>query len=194
MKPVIFSTKMVQAILDGRKTMTRRIIKPQPKIVRKCRKGQIPVAYYNGEKWIKSKYQPGDILYVRETWAPCATINSWIDEANLYIYKADYTKQEVTWKWRPSIHMPKEAARLFLQVENVRVERLQDITEGDCYAEGIIKVPLGEEMGWAEEQWAIDKYSHLWDILNAKRGYGWDVNPWVWVIEFERMVDNHDRT
>mgnify|MGYP000854053807 CR=1 FL=1 len=209
MKPIIFSTPMVQAILDGRKTQTRRVIKPQPvkddtfegpywyepTVVNKDGelgpgKPVFGISSTDGEWGIKSPYQPGDILWVRETWA---TVSSGIIE-----YKATYIEpytgsteidhigKKIT--WRPSIHMPREAARIFLQVKNVRVERLQDITEEDAKAEGCHERLLND--GWKNigKLTARDDFIMLWEYLNAKRGYGWDTNPWVWVIEFERIT------
>lgn len=124
-KPILFNTQMVRAILDGRKTCTRRIVKPQP------------TAHY-GVQCIKPPYQPGDILYVRETW-------SLRFDGEKYFYRADKNtsreeKRLLDYndvKWRPSIHMPKEAARIWLKVTNVRVERLQDISGEDLIKEGI---------------------------------------------------------
>jgi hypothetical protein len=133
--------------------------------------------------------QPGDILWVRETWA---TVSSGIIE-----YKATYIEpytgsteidhigKKIT--WRPSIHMPREAARIFLLVTNVRVERVQDITEEDAKAEGCHERLLND--GWKNigKLTARDDFIMLWEYLNAKRGYGWDTNPWVWVVKFERI-------
>jgi hypothetical protein len=128
-KPILFNTQMVRAILDGRKTCTRRIVKPQP------------TAHY-GVQCIKPPYQPGDILYVRETW-------SLRFDGEKYFYKADKNtsreeKRLLDYndvKWRPSIHMPKEAARIWLKVTNVRVERLQEITEAQTEEEGFLFTP-----------------------------------------------------
>ncbi|MEA4901877.1 hypothetical protein [Desulfitobacterium sp.] len=180
-RPILFSTLMVQAILGDRKTMTRRIVKGTA--LEWLEKDGFSPSFVADPENRLSPYTVGDILWVRETWN-----GDWCDHV---IYKADggsakeagYTKEP---KWKPSIFMPRKAARLFLRVTSIRAERLQDITEADCYAEGIIKVPLGENMEWAEGGWAIEKFAHLWDSLNAKRGYGWDTNPWVWVITFQK--------
>lgn len=207
-KPILFSTPMVQAILDGRKTMTRRVMNPQPptgaSFLDLCDDMSISAVDRHGNDYpkdvdglyatfeydgwpefpvFKSRYQPGDILWVRETWCPCATINGWLDDVSLYGYKADYDGV-VPWKWKPSIYMPREAARLFLRVTDVRVERVQDILCGDMQREGCIpkKVTGGQ---W--QQWQHDYWIPLWDGLNAKRGYGWANNPWVWVYSFERV-------
>lgn len=192
-KPILFSTPMVQAILDGRKSQTRRLVKPQPPHHTFSRmKGghgcEIEVA--NGY-FMKPPYQSGDRLWVRETWfcdecdPDCAGKEN-EDECPFnhvgnccYGYKAQYT---TGWhekiKWRPSIFMPKEAARIWLTVTEVRVERLQEISDCDAWAEGIVdEVPFGT---------AQTLFRELWDSINAKRGYGWDTNPWVWVISFEK--------
>jgi len=205
MKPIIFSTPMVQAILDGRKTQTRRVIKPQPvkddtfegpywyepTVVNKDGelgpgKSVFGISSTDGEWGIKSPYQPGDILWVRETWA---TVSSGIIE-----YKAtyrdpytgsteiDHIGKKIT--WRPSIHMPREAARIFLRVTNVKAERLQDITDEDAIAEGMSQI-LVDGVVFISAQ---GDFHVFWDALNIKRGYGWDTNPWVWVIEFERIT------
>lgn len=164
------------------------------------------VFYVDGEKRIdgiycKCQYRPGDILWVRETWC---NINK-PEYPPEYYYLADclqpwiedYNPNE--WKWKPSIHMPRTAARLFLKVTNIRVERLQDITEEDAMAEGIAgywaephkDVPpfigVAKEAGADLCRTRRKAFQQLWDSLNAKRGYGWDMNPWVWVIEFERV-------
>ena len=117
-KPILFNTEMVRAILDGRKSCTRRVVKPQP------------TARY-GAQCIKPPYQSGDILYVRETWKRAL---------NGYYYYEDWQRDDIAdiTKWKPSIHMPKEAARIWLKVTDVRVERLQDITEDGAKAEGAI--------------------------------------------------------
>ena len=182
---------MVQAILDGRKTQTRRIAKflgnRNPNWTGYIKDG---LQLYNGrnEPCLKEPpYKVGDVLWVRETWA---TVSSGIIEYRAtYIEpytgstEIDHIGKKIT--WRPSIHMPREAARIFLRVTNVRVERVQDISPKDCYAEGIIYVPIGEK--WAEDGWAVAKYAHLWNKINEKRGCGWDTNPWVWVYEFEKI-------
>lgn len=172
MKPILFSTPMVQAILENRKTMTRRVIKLTGKWVESF---DLP----------KPKYEPGDILWVRETWC---------DVFGRLEYRADFSESKlldriarygkVISKWRPSIFMPKEAARLYLRVTDVRVERLQDITEEDAKAEGI------EPRFSIQDQFSSDiarlRFSELWDDINGGRGYWWYTNPWVWVYSFER--------
>jgi len=182
-KPILFSTPMVQAILDGRKTQTRRVIKD--KDITNWFDIDVdgkPIAYIDQETGDsyppthRAKYQPGDILWVRETWAKR------IHSDNRYYYKADnnlgaiFNREDD--KWRPSIFMPREAARIFLRVKNVRVERVQDIGEEDALAEGV---------EWLNFATAKEAFTALWDGINGKRVYGWDTNPWVWVVEFEHM-------
>jgi hypothetical protein len=208
--PILFSSEMVRAILDGRKTQTRRIINPQPKTIIKDPRNRLPEAFWvDGEKWIKCRYgQPGDRLWVRETWrdrwgmayANYGTGNAYpIDDVREIEYKAGgngfFThgcnlcpdEPTVKWgewsKWRPSIFMPREAARIFLRVTNVRVERLQDISEDDARAEGVRAYGPNNCSGTS----ARIAFAELWDSINAKRGYGWDTNPWVWVVKFHRI-------
>ncbi|MEG6615358.1 hypothetical protein V6C27_02795 [Peptococcaceae bacterium 1198_IL3148] len=141
-----------------------------------------------GEKFFKLPCQVGDILWVRETWC--------IDDLtpdDIY-YRADYTDREAKelfgdtgLYWRPSIHMPRKVARLFLRVTNVRVERLQDITEGDARVEG-----FRDSFDLLSDTFYPCGYHFVetWDSIYAKQGYSWDANPWVWVIEFERVKGN----
>ena len=200
MKPIIFSTEMVRAILDGRKTQTRRVIKPQPpegvSVVygpEYCRgRSGIEIYGIHGEGWErKCPYRPHQILWVRETWQhnPCRG-SGWP-----YDYKA--TPEHNNYEhdtWRPSIHMPREAARIFLLVKAVRAERLQGIAEADATAEGAETDQYLEFLEWATSvapggsriETVRDNFMHIWNRLNARRGYGWDTNPWVWVVEFER--------
>lgn len=189
-RPILFSTEMVKAILDGRKTCTRRAIKfPNGMTGRPVGKtgdnsNPLGVMYPGGIK--RPPCQPGDILYVRETWS------EWTDG---YLYKA-WTEpfpqpgQFPEIKWKPSIHMPKEAARIWLKVTNVRVERLQDITEDGAKEEGA-NCKNGKNVGLEEKmrRTAIERFAEIWNGTIKKSAldrYGWSVNPWVWVIEFER--------
>lgn len=189
-KPILFNTKMVRAILDGRKDATRRIVKGfipddavwgytafTPKGYISCR-GTFADGY--GEKFFKLPCESGDILYVRETW---------MDYAGLTMYKADcdiYRLDSLNFAgfvWHPSIHMPKGAARIWLKVTNVRVERLQEITEVQAQAEGCNSGLLTGACT------ARGQFEDLWNSTVKKSDidcYGWDANPWVWVIEFER--------
>jgi hypothetical protein len=205
-RPILFNTEMVRAILEGRKTMTRRVVKPQPDSVRRSAFVQSGFETCHGYE-IKIPYKPGDTLWVRETWLKNAP-----GGISKYFYKADAPEEVLGqakafgYKWRPSTHMPRKAARLFLTVKNVRVEQLQEITEEDARAEGVpweYSLPDGitkelfesrvGRIGFCEALESIGGqfnykrgFQLLWDSLNAKRGYSWDANPWVWVVEFER--------
>jgi hypothetical protein len=222
---------MVKAILDGRKTMTRRVIKYDFETVynaacqngimdKVCEYGELPesAAEWYVKNIAKPKYQVGDVLWVRETtylygkWQRNGFTETgkqkykfvW-DKTYPVIYAANGKpddictgKDEVGYFKRSSIFMPREVARIFLGVTNVRVERLQDISVQDAKDEGIKVHANGCIDGLAYGCYNGDdcvnnicqqpiKYFHdLWDSLNAKRGYGWGTNPWVWVIEFER--------
>ena len=191
MKPILFNTEMVRAILDGRKTCTRRVIKPQPD-----EKHTYPLGFvtdstekkemgcfgfgideYGGSiQYAKPPYQPGDILYVRETWKKAP---------NGYYYYEDWQRDDIAdvTKWKPSIHMPKEAARIWLKVTDVKVERLQEITEVQAQAEGCNSGLLTGACT------ARGQFEDLWNTTIKKSDldrYGWNANSWVWVIEFER--------
>ena len=201
-KPILFNTEMVQAILEDRKTVTRRVIKLEngyhlegkaSEITENIKLFGSDAIFYNEvetNKKLKSLYRIGDILYVRETWQNGSFLEDNKGKAVDYIYKADDTKEYNSYsdwgiKWRPSIHMPKEAARIFLKVTDVRVEKLQDITKdwNNFKKEGII-----EEHGFRSEMHR--DFIELWDSTIKKHdlyNYGWEVNPWVWVIEFERV-------
>lgn len=190
-KPILFNTEMVRAILDGRKTCTRRVIKPQWEECPTCKYVQNEYIYdklaenvycarcgYPLEPERIAPYQPGDILYVRETFIQIAAHTFW--------YKA-YGK---SWmlkdlRWKPSIHMPKEAARIWLKVTDVRLERLQEITIDGIRNEGLSSMAVhAGDMEIALKEWEL-----LWSSTIKKSDldrYGWDANPWVWVIEFER--------
>ncbi|MDB2140089.1 hypothetical protein [Clostridium butyricum] len=190
MKPILFNTEMVQAILDSRKTTTRRIIKVNNSLeFMGFKEGKALLG--KGcciHETIKAPYMPGDILYVRETWGISNSLGDFArnNRTAEYVYKAGYSKGERIpmvreqeknlGVWKPSIHMPKDVARIFLKVTSARVERLQDITEDGIRAEGIT------------EEWpphAMDKFRKLWD--STTKEYRWETNPWVWVIEFERI-------
>lgn len=197
-KPILFNTEMVRAILDGKKTCTRRIVKGAipddamwgytmftPKGCVSCR-GVYADEY--GEKFFRLPYQQGDILYVRETWCK----GSWMNEKERYYYKAD--DNDFHCVWHPSIHMPKEAARIWLRVTDVRVERLQECGEGWCIdieKEGIAtpQDPILYISDDAFHDALRMEFQKIWDSTIKKSDldrYGWDANPWVWVVEFER--------
>lgn len=188
MKPILFNTDMVQAIREGRKTVTRRLVKFLPGFNPDWT-GFVPdgsVLYgSNNIPAAKAPYKPGDILYVRETWA---------EMPYGYVYRADDERPE-GWdssdRWRPSIHMPKEAARIFLRVTSVRAERLQSISPGECEREGavVINNPLIREDLATYRRYSHQEMAALWDSTIKPKdlhAYGWEANPWVWVIEFER--------
>ena len=210
-KPILFNTEMVRAILDGRKTCTRRICKD-------ANEHTVPdMDFYNADRRTYAVHNfadkehteqlstaertcpicPGDILYVRETW--CDDRQFTHDSTpGQYFYKASENEK---FKWKPSIHMPKEAARIWLKVTDVRVERLQDITPKDAKNEGVGNL-FYEDIGYSEKNYgtevdpeygiAKEQFAWLWDSTIKKSDlaqYGWDASPWVWVIEFERCGD-----
>ena len=206
--PVLFSTPMVRAILDGTKTQTRRVIKPQPL---ENTNGYLYKGAFWGfgeivpQKMIQyAPYKPGDILWMRETWTDeCNMLQNALSGRKIN-YCADcnddpYGIFKCVWKKKPSIHMPRKAARIFLEIKSVRVERLQEITEEDAKKEGSYlgrcdcpqmqnnKTPL--EAAFIQHSCHIhgDEFKYLWDSLNAKRGYSWESSPWVWVVEFVRV-------
>lgn len=197
-KPILFNTEMVRAILDGKKTVTRRVIKHNVDAI-------LNSPYHNEHPEVEDKqiirklcmppYQPGDILYVRETWGEGY-------EEGTYIYKADDKlanlpefKESSKLIYHPSIHMPKEVARIFLKVTNVRVERLQECGKGWCIdieKEGIVtpQDPILYINDDAFHDALREEFQKLWNSTIKKSDinrYGWDANPWVWVIEFERI-------
>ena len=193
---------MVKAILAGKKTMTRRVVKN--KIFQQwIDVGMSDEAMKNPDNnWIDAcPYgQPGDILWVRETWNQA--LNTETDELG-YVYKEQMLRENVIYtdldddpiKWRPSIFMPRTAARLFLKVTNIRVERLQDISQEDIEKEGLWfysqeyreETCINRDSVYGIQATGRKYFKELWDSINAKRGYGWDINPWVWVVEFERV-------
>lgn len=227
-KPILFNTEMVRAILDGRKTCTRRIAKGfipddalwgytafTPKGYISCR-GVYADGY--GEGFYKLPYQPGDLLYVRESWG----ISNMDDESKMayIVYRASEDQEnegcrevhlpdekfekmyesmaESEPEWHPSIHMPKAAARIWLKVTNVRVERLQEITPKGAESEGVGNL-FYDDIGYGEKNYgtevdpeygiAKEQFAWLWESTIKKSDldrYGWDANPYVWVIEFER--------
>jgi len=169
--PILFNTDMVKAILDGRKTQTRRIIKPQPFLGDKFQNyepqvGKCPYGY------------EGDRLWVRETFAEP------FGKGMGVIYRADYGENLHTWK--PSIFMPRWASRITLEVTAVRVERLQEISGKDAQQEGFPWHGIGATLQFGYRP-PLTWFSDLWDSLNAKRGYGWSNNPWVWCISFRKI-------
>lgn len=223
LKPILFNTEMVKAIQDGRKTQTRRIVKEL---------GDTPLHHFSdgaAKRFIShgkaanvkaAPCEPGDILWVRETWRPARGImhtylngevvesGDWHEgfeyKAGGYHFPDGFKESEDEFhlselrsegNWHPSIHMPKETARIFLRVKDVRAERLQDIAEEQAEKEGCSagRFPAyGPSDGFFEapEEWdAIEDFQRVWNETIKPNDYdvhGWDANPWVWVIEFER--------
>lgn len=197
-KPIIFNSEMVRAILDGRKTQTRRVIKPQFfDLTGSDDFGIMTVDNDWNKKYIKCPYgQPGDRLWVREKFRVERPFTGDVDydftHQNIFYYATDNEKYRDKDKWKPSIHMPRTASRITLEITNIRVERLQDISEADAQYEGTERPILSatEINGWPVHPMTgdySDGYRTLWDSINLKCGYGWDVNPWVWVIEFKKI-------
>jgi len=202
MKPILFSTPMVRKVLAGEKTVTRRAIKPQPVLDaegmwqwRDCQwmNGGIGFPKTGIEDY--APYKPGDILWVRETWmrvpiyeqGPFPPQQRPVKEY-AYFYKADESSPNPDNKWRPSTFMPREAARIFLRVRDVRAERLQEISGQSVLAEGVDNGSSNPTMGKRWENMQRMAFADLWNSINAKRNggaYAWEKNPWVWVIEFE---------
>lgn len=225
-KPILFNTEMVRAILDDRKTQTRRVLKrnvapvlydddlPKPDRIRMNADGTMSFDWSGrviGGFDLKMLYKPGDVLWVRETWHGLKTGNEKFGHHKTFWYKADEEDENPDDKWCPSIHMPKEAARLFLRVKNVRMERLQDMSEEDAISEGYSGVCPGAHTvyfsdGYAEPchvggedcgygYWYCNHSiqeafgSDIWDKTIKPADlprYGWEANPWVWAYEFER--------
>ncbi len=212
--PILFSTPMVQAILDGRKTQTRRLIKPQPNGALH----DVNMGYWSEfpdnlkHAYIKCPYgKPGDVLWVRETYRHYMELESekriveyaadgaaeqlpLCDGDGFHIFNKDGSEKMVP--WIPSIHMPKSACRIYLQITDIRVERLQDISEEDAKAEGVLY--YGDESGDYKDYTYNDVYGDDWGVTTAKKSFGtlwesingpesWNANPWVWVISFERI-------
>lgn len=217
--PILFSTPMVQAILAGRKTMTRRIIKDKYQPVRVEAVNEIN--YLKPKGWpllqseeFKDRFCPygkiGDVLYVRETWnlfsnvGDCGVGCEYGCQHGKYVFKASGTWDDEA-KWKPSIHMPKAAARIWLEVTDVRVERLQDISEEDAKAEGVqrncegilSKCPACEDECKAKDEWfhytrdlddfpafsAKESFESLWQSINGAAS--WNANSFVWVVSFK---------
>lgn len=200
-KGILFNTEMVRAILDGKKSCTRRLVKTRRKdacgfyVTRRKADGLFAGIYEYDENesmfdnQLEPPYQPGDIIYVRETW------HKYIKRvgegqnchlAEFYGYKASVANSEDAGEpWKPSIHMPKEAARIWLKVTDVRVERLQEITADDIRNEGLSSAAVH----CGDMEIALKEWENLWNSTIKKSDlgrYGWNASPWVWVIEFER--------
>lgn len=199
-RPILFNSEMVRAILDGRKMQTRRIVKPQPSnVINDLFIWKDNAAPREELLAFCPHGKPGDLLWVRETgWErPERTpkmMREGADTWEPYYFDVDgYTDlereqfKEWGFKRRPSIHMPRWASRITLEIVGVRVEQLQDIGEADARAEGVI-IDDHHKGGYCTGEYlppAIRAYRDLWESIN---GHGsWDANPWVWVIEFRRI-------
>lgn len=207
-KPILFNTDMVRAILDGRKTVTRRLVKHDVSAILNSQyHKEHPEVSDNSliEKLCQSPYETGQFIYVRETWSEHKRTEK-------YYYRADSLcdGHSTEWecperaektdncelceqvdgyiKWHPSIHMPKVAARIWLKVTDVRVERLRNISIQDMLSEGIDQTGIITATG-AIEYRVINRFEELWNSTIKKSAldiYGFEASPWVWVIEFER--------
>ena len=185
MKPILFSGEMVRAILDGRKTQTRRVIKPQPSAgVRRSVFVLSGLEDGHGRELRCPYSRPGDTLWVRETFG---VITQPLTGEKSAIYKAthkpEFPNEQLGFdgsKWRPSIFMPRWASRITLRVVGVRVETLWDMTVSKMIAEGVAEIENNDKH-------PLTPFITLWDSINADRGYAWYTNPWVWVVEFEEV-------
>ncbi len=206
-RPILFNDDQVRAILDGRKTQTRRIVKPQPEL---CDKTGFVQADRNGKLWATGvgstpretrrnfarkkchHGEPGDRLWVREAWAEVGSV-----DPGYLTYRATYPRclqagmenvpddiRAVGYRWRPSIHMPRWASRITLEITGVRVERLHEISEADAEAEGC-RGGHGAIPGYRYNATPAEHFYHVWESINGPGS--WDENPWVWVVEFERV-------
>jgi hypothetical protein len=203
-RPILFNGPMVRALLDGSKTQTRRLVNPAPEMVTdigmKPWSGD-PAALMNllTQAGRRCPYgQPGDRLWVRESWhqrgkwrLPAFPEADWDDAywagTTDVLYAADAARPERGWRGRPSIHMPRWASRILLEITGVRVERLQDISEADARAEGVT-IEDRHMRGYCAGEFlppSIRAYSDLWKSING--GGSWDANPWVWAVEFQRV-------
>lgn len=217
-KPIIFSGDMVSAILDGRKTMTRRIVKPQPEYFdrephwrwsapRHKKYNVGPFAVADGDNpSIFGDYVVGDLLWVRETWAPIHDTGiryradngrrdwppSWEHREQLDRWWQKFQPPRAHDVWASPIHMPRWASRLTLEIIGVRVERLHSISEGDAIAEGIEytgdRIQDGKRCSGAVS--VQGAFEHLWDSIHGK-SYPWKSNPWVWCISFRRVEESN---
>lgn len=219
-RPILFNGEMVRAILEGRKTQTRRVIKlchegyPYYQIWKHLSGDGFGYAtesrdghFYKGAIRCPCG-KPGDRLWVRETWycdhfLELGTVEDWKKE--LY-YRADvpsgrfedagYWAEPGPSSWKPSIHMPRWASRITLEITDIRVERVQDITYRDCEAEGLEHPGRGIWTVPGTDETFREGYlgfKYLWDSINAKRGFGWNVNPWVWVVEFKKLNPKNNK-
>lgn len=211
-RPILFSAPMVRALLNGTKTQTRRVVKPQPVELPDFNRGRLS---YNVRGSVYRAWNPavmdprcpygqrGDRLWVRETWTQACVHPRQGDEV---FYRADGEVAPEFEPWIPSIHMFRWASRILLEIVSVRVERLQDISEADAMAEGLTALtkdgrtikfgipdmdgePGTDDIGWPWSTWLLSArgaYRKLWESINGPGS--WEANPWVWVIEFKRVT------
>lgn len=175
--PIIFSADMIRAILAGRKTMTRRVVKPQPMLYFAGPGPRVPL------ESMRCPYQVGDRLWVREgiRLSGSDTSGAPLTEPPVH-YLADGPCDQGWYPFiRPAIHMPRWTCRLILEVTGVKIERLQDISDADCVAEGCDSFAYTAMLDAPTPQ---EQFKKAWNRRNAKRGYGWDTNPWVWAVSF----------
>lgn len=204
--PILFNSDMARAILDGRKTVTRRVVKKSQctfftkKAPADLQKKDLYYPYNimpDAEliaSIYRSPYKKGDILYVRETFRPlskhpAAGFDYAANWSTKYFENSREQNACNNGKWIPSIHMPKKAARIWLKVTDVMVEKLQSMNTGDFLAEGVVIRPEAYNDPENAYQQAKMEFIHIWDSTIKKQDlemYGWDANPWVWAIEFER--------
>lgn len=200
-RPIIFSAEMVKAVLSGRKKQTRRVIKPVPVTSDGMLAREVPVWLYPKEFVKYCPYgQVGDRLWVKQAFALNYKGQVLTKAEKEYVSEMlDITEQtkSLDIKWTPSIFMPRKLSFLTLEITEVRVERVQEISEEDAIAEGVEYKTTNEHAylrvlsqgkanrgNWPTPQ---ESFGNLWDSFNAKRGYGWEVNPWVWVVSFKKL-------
>lgn len=195
-RPILFNSEMVRAILDERKSCTRRLVKPEPQGYFEVNEEPLYIYDTDGNQGkITPPYHPSDILYVRETWGEGYEDGTYIYKASDKLANHPMFKESSKLLYHPSIHMPKEAARIWLRVVGVQLERLQDITENGAKAEGAIDnrgFIHSPENEYNRIHTAREHFAEIWNSTIKKSDidrYGWKANPWVWVIEFERCED-----
>jgi hypothetical protein len=210
-RPILFSTPMVRALLDGSKTQTRRVVKQLDPKMGACTTGNngrpMSVCWAFGGPVLHCPYgQPGDRLWARETWRGVVEISApgrpiehgvarYVPDQQ-YCRRVEYaaTQERDTDPWRPSIHMPRWASRILLEIISVRVERLLDISEADAQAEGAKYYEPANHLsygGWSHDEWQVHEtakgsFEKLWGRINGADS--WTANPWVWVVEFKRVT------
>ena len=199
-KPIIFSTKMVQAILSGRKTQTRRVMKVQPSTQDHKFLTVLDTTARNA-RLIRGKHH-----WAKLTADSCRLLDSsvyfsspygyveerlWVRESfalsnNKCFYKANFEDEDIT-TWKPAIHLPRSFSRITLEITKLRIQRLNDITEEEAIAEGCTGLHLQRLDKPQQFLPPVEHFAHVWDKINSKRGFSWATNPYVWVIEFRRV-------